>query len=375
MHLTLHLTNKCNLVCKYCFVTLGPEHMTKEIAFAAIKFATQSNRPTGLLFYGGEPLLERTLIYDIVARTKTINEATGHVFYYKMTTNGVLLDEDFLKFAADINLSIGFSHDGPAQDDCRVFPNGNGTAVLLAEKIPLLLKYQPYAIGMSVIDLSTVNKAAVTVKFLHDHGFKYITANVNYDAPWTKKSLAVLEGEYRKMAEMYIKWTRAEEKFYLSPFDQKILSHIKGVKYNADRRKMAQNQLSVAPDGKLYSSSRYIDNQAFAIGDVFNGVDAEKQQFLAEKGVSPPAPCQECAILTRCNYAYDNFKRDEINIAEVTADISPISCAHEQILTPIADYVAETLYRENNALFIHKHYNEMYPIMSLVEDGNIKNLS
>jgi len=342
--------------------------MSQEVAFAAIKFAAQYKRPTGILFYGGEPLLERQLIYDIVAHTKAIKEATGHIFYYKMTTNGVLLDEDFLKFAADINLAIGFSHDGPAQDDCRVFPNGNGTATLLAEKIPLLLRYQPYAIGMSVVDLSTVEKAAETVKFLYEKGFKYITINLNYDAPWTKKSLAILEREYRKMADMYIEWSRAEEKFYLSPIDRKILSHLKGAKYNTDLRKMAQNQLSVAPDGKLFSSSRYIDNPALAIGDVFTGMDTEKQQFLIQKGASPAAPCRECAILNRCNYAYDNFKRDEINIADVAADISPVSCAHEQLLTPIADYVAETLYKENNALFIHKHYNEMYPIVSLVED-------
>jgi len=342
--------------------------MSKDVALAAVDFAMQSKRPTGLLFYGGEPLLERGLIYDIVTNTQSIKKTTGHIFYYKMTTNGILLDEEFLKFAADINLAIGFSHDGPAQDDCRVLPNGDGTAALLAGKIPLLLKYQPYAIGMSVMDITTVKKAAATVKFLYERGFKYITINVNYDAPWTKSTFAALQEEYKKMADMYIKWTRAEEKFYLSPFDQKILSHLKGEKYNADRRKMAQNQLSVALDGRLFSSSRYIDNPAFAIGDVFNGIDTDKQQYLIEKGALPPKPCQECAILSRCNYAYDNFQRNAANMADVTADISPASCAHEQLLTPIADYVAETLFNENNALFIHKHYNENYPMVSLVED-------
>jgi len=342
--------------------------MSKEVAFAAVKFAMQYNRPTGLLFYGGEPLLERALIYDIAAHTQALKETTGHIFYYKMTTNGVLLDEDFLKFAKGINLAVAFSHDGPAQDDCRVFPDGGGTAALLAGKIPLLLKYQPYAVGMSVMDTSTVKSAAATVQFLFESGFKYITINANYDAPWTKETLAVLEEEYRKMADMYIKWTRAEEKFYLSPIDQKILSHLKGAKYNADRRKMAQNQLSVAPDGKLYSGSRYIDNPALAIGDVFGGIDADKQRFLIEKGAHPPVPCRGCALLARCNYAYDNLNLNAPAIEEISADIAPISCAHERMLTPIADYVAETLYNENNALFIHKHYNEMYPAASLAED-------
>ena len=47
---------------------------------------------------------------------------------------------------------------------------------------------------------------------------------------------------------------------------------------------------------------------------------------------------------------------------------TPVQCAHEQLLTPIADYVAEKLYRDRNALFIHKHYNKAYPVVSLVED-------
>ena len=54
--------------------------------------------------------------------------------------------------------------------------------------------------------------------------------------------------------------------------------------------------------------------------------------------------------------------------AEITFDVSPVHCAHEQLLTPIADYVAETLYSEGNALFIHKHYNKLYPVVSLLED-------
>ena len=70
-----------------------------------------------------------------------------------------LLDEEFLMFSKDINLTIGFSHDGPVQDSCRYFPDGSGSFVLLEDKIPLLLKYQPYAVGMSVMDPSITKTA------------------------------------------------------------------------------------------------------------------------------------------------------------------------------------------------------------------------
>jgi len=356
MHLTLHLTNRCNLACSYCFETRGPERMTKEVTYAAAKLGMQGTQRSGLLFYGGEPLLERALIESTVAHTQRIKAKTGHTFYYKMTTNGLLLEESFLQFAQGVNLTIGFSHDGPAQDDCRKLPDGTGSAAQLQNKIPLLLRYQPYAVGMCVVDPSTAHKACAIVQDLYSRGFRYITVGINYSPRWTEERLAVLQTEYEKMAALYLKWTQAEQKFYLSPFDMKICSHLKGEAYHADRRRMALNQVSVAPDGKLYPASRQLDDPQYCIGDVFAGVDTKRQQELYDQG-DAPEPCQGCALRTRCNYCYDNLP-----------EISPIQCAHERMLTPIADRVAEQLYRQNSALFIHKHYNELYAIMSLLED-------
>ncbi|MCL1831775.1 MAG: radical SAM protein [Oscillospiraceae bacterium] len=368
MQLTLHLTNKCNLGCKYCFVRRGVERMTKEIAFKAIQIGMQGVKTSGILFYGGEPLLERQLIYDIVTHTQQIKKETGHNFFYKMTTNGTLLDEDFLKFAKTYNITIGLSHDGPAQDDCRRFLDGTPSFAHLEDKIALLIKYQPYAIGMSVTDPSTVHKAAAMMQFWYDKGFRYLHLSHNYcrTAPWTGEHLDILRGEYNKMAEMYIKWTKAEHKFYLSPFDAKILSHLKGEKYNADRLLMAMNQPSITPDGRICYSSKYLDNEVFEIGNVFDGLDKARRKVIFDEGNKLPPDCQSCAIRTRCNYGNDSLVADDNG--GITTDVSPMQCAHEQLITPIADYAAETLYKGKSALFIQKHYNELYPIMSLVED-------
>jgi len=155
VNLTLHTTNKCNLACDYCFVPHGKISMTKEIAFKAIELASAGSKSTGILFYGGEPLLEKELIYSVVEHCAKIEKDTGHKFSYKITTNGILLDEDFLKYSQKINMAIGFSCDGPAQDICRLFPNKNKTLDILKEKLPLLFKYHPYAVGLSVLNPST----------------------------------------------------------------------------------------------------------------------------------------------------------------------------------------------------------------------------
>jgi len=342
--------------------------MTFDIAMKAIKLAVEDDRPTGILFYGGEPLLEKELICQIVEETQKIKQETGHIFHYKMTTNGTLLDEDFLQMAKEVNLTIGMSHDGLSQDDNRLFYDGSGSFDLLEEKIRLLLKYQPYAVGLSVVDPSTVHRAAETVEFLHAKGFKYITVGMNYDrkAPWDSEKMLVLMDEYRKMARMYRNWVGREEKVYLSTFDMKILSHLKGEAYNEDRRAQSKNQISVGPDGKLYPGSKYLDEPYFEIGDVFSGLDGARREEVYKLGEKPLDACKKCAISKRCNYVYDSIRLEN---SRVVTDISPVQCTHERLVTPIVDEVAEQLYKEGSALFLHKHYNALYPIMSLIEDS------
>ena len=46
----------------------------------------------------------------------------------------------------------------------------------------------------------------------------------------------------------------------------------------------------------------------------------------------------------------------------------PFFCEHERFLIPFADSLAETLYRERNALFLQRHYNPAYPVASILED-------
>jgi hypothetical protein len=48
--------------------------------------------------------------------------------------------------------------------------------------------------------------------------------------------------------------------------------------------------------------------------------------------------------------------------------VSPVQCSHERLLIPIADKLAERLYKKRNALFIQKHYNEIFPMLLMIED-------
>ncbi len=49
--------------------------------------------------------------------------------------------------------------------------------------------------------------------------------------------------------------------------------------------------------------------------------------------------------------------------------ISPVLCRYEQMVLPLVDRIGRELYRKRNALFLHKHYNAAYPVLSLLEDS------
>jgi len=343
--------------------------MSLETAFAAVDMAMGSSDSSGLVFFGGEPLLEKELIYKTIEYSKKRAAEVNyqHKFYYKITTNGLLLDEKFLQFAQECGMIIGFSHDGLMQDDCRVFADGSGSFDLLEEKIPLFLKYQPYAVAMTTVNPETVDKFADSIQWLFGKGFRYLVSSLNYSpkANWSSATLKELERQYKKLAKKYIEWTNAGEKFYFGAFEMKILSHLHGEKYCSDRCQLGRKQISVAPDGKLYPCVQFLDDTDFYMGDVYNGVDEQLRRIIEEKGAKTPVTCTDCAIKSRCNYTCGCLNRQATGFIDT---VSPLQCIHEKMLIKIVDGVAEKLYDKRNALFIHKHYNEFYPVLSLIED-------
>ena len=97
MEYIIHLTEKCNLNCTYCY----ENKKNKEISFESIKDLidyeiSRKQAYSIIVFYGGEPLLKKNMIKDTIEYINTKKSKTN--FYYGITTNGTLLDEEFIKY-------------------------------------------------------------------------------------------------------------------------------------------------------------------------------------------------------------------------------------------------------------------------------------
>ena len=377
MHLTLHLTARCNFRCGYCYAaphTGGT--MTADTVRAAIDLGLRLSakespeQSLGVVFFGGEPLLCPDLIRLAIHHCREVESRTGQRFHFKVTTNGSLLDEEFLTDPLTSEVFVALSHDGvqAAHDMHRLDSEGKGTFERLLPAIERLLKHRPYAPVMLVTTPETVQWYADSVRFLFTRGFRYIICSLNYGRPWSERSLRTLAQQYDALSDWYEKQTEREEKFYFSPFDVKIASHVFTGSCRRERCELGRRQLSVAPDGRIFPCVQFVANgedSEWCIGDVRSGVDEVKRQRIYEANAMQKEECSECAIRARCNHFCGCLNRQATGRIDAVA---PILCAHEQMVLQVADRLAERLFRKKAPMFVQKQYNELFPLVSLAED-------
>lgn len=373
MHVTLHITTGCNMRCGYCYSPpVNRADMSEETARAAVDFSARLNPVnTGIIFFGGEPLLRRELIESTIDYCAHLRKKHGYSFHYKVTTNGTLLDEDFLDYAASVGLTIALSIDGTPQahDTHRRTAAGTGSFDLIKDKIPLLLRRQPYASAFMTVTPETVGLYESSARFLIDAGFKYLIVSLNYAGDWTDDHVRELTRQYRKLSKLYEKLTLEQKKFYFSPFEMKFSSHIRGEDALCHRCALGMRQVSVAPDGAIYPCVQFVkdgwSNRQYSIGHVESGIDEEKRFALYLQSQKRDAACETCELNPRCNNDCSCLNWQTTGVIN---GISPLVCETERAIIPIVDRLGKKLYSRRAPMFIQKHYNAVYPIISLIDD-------
>ena len=353
MNLTIHLTADCNLRCRYCYETHCQRRMTWDTARQAVDLAFACGHKTnGFSLFGGEPLLERGLAEDICRYAREEAQRRGVAVRFKMTTNGTLLDEVFLRFANDHGLEIALSHDGLLQDEQRLTRDGRPTREKLEPVVDLLLQFQLNAVALQTVTPETVGGMAESVRWLYGRGFSRINSVIDYrpNAGWDDDSLAVLKGQYETVADLME--ARFEEKrpLLFLPFLVKISAYLN------DRPclecMLGMRQPSVAEDGSIYPCNQFLHLPQYRMGHVSTGLDKERQRAIYGSSLAPEPDCRGCAIEDRCRHhcACLNF-----SLTGHMHRVAPVQCEHERILIPIADALAARLYEKKSARFLRQY--------------------
>lgn len=350
MKISLVLTKQCNLRCKYCFESHESCAMSEETALQAVDFVAENSlQSCGISFFGGEPLLQKNLIFKCVEHAKNIADKQ---FHYNMTTNGLLLDEKFLEFAAENSIRIAMSHDGLMSHDNRIYADGRDCLAAMDEKLALLLKYQPKAFIMATVAANTVNSAAESVIYLYESGVRTLNLAVDMrpDAGWSEESLDVLAGEFDKISEYLLGRFTEGENICFNSFDEKIFHITKNKPKHLCQ--LGKRALIIDTDGGIYPCIQFNGRSEYLMGNVFDGIDTAAQNKIYHQSLNKPECCNGCALELRC--INDCFCANFQQCGDMNT-VSPVQCAYQRILIDKADGLARKMLEADEERFIKRY--------------------
>jgi uncharacterized protein len=341
--------------------------MERQTALQAVDFAFENSAESVHLgFFGGEPTLRMPLLHEVAAYADSLASQSGKLLSFEMTTNGTRVSTEVIDLIRRYQMVVALSIDGnqAAHDTHRKRHGGQGSFEAIDKNIDVLLKEVPWLMSFSVLTPETVVHLADSVEYLLCKGFRVLVAWPDQSAPWTERDLVVLRKQMQRVADLYIRHTDDGRKFFLSTIDGAIRSHIRGESPDCGA---GEGHLSIGPSGKIYPCVQFVGDESderWVMGHVATGLQ-ELQQAKVVHGLSPTSSgCGECAIERRCGSACPCAN---LTATGDPATVSPIQCAMQKLSVQIADKTAAKLYRRKQALFIHKHYNDIYPVAQCLE--------
>jgi uncharacterized protein len=144
----LHLTDRCNLDCAYCYLPHKREDMSRETGRAAVEatFRSAVKHDYGKVkfkYAGGEPLLRFPLLLQLHQYAQQLAEAHDLELDGVVLSNGTLLTEEIIDQLQSLGLRLMISLDGVGKwhDVQRSYVGGRGSFKDVAEAVELALAH------------------------------------------------------------------------------------------------------------------------------------------------------------------------------------------------------------------------------------------
>ncbi len=149
----LHITDRCNLRCAYCYLPHKREDMSLETGRAAVDAIFRSAEANNYQkiktkYAGGEPLLRFPLIVELHQYAQEISKVHGYNpdtdIDGVVLSNGTLLTEEIVSNLQSLNLRLMISLDGMGDwhDVQRTYAGGRGTFKDVSEGVDLALEHK-----------------------------------------------------------------------------------------------------------------------------------------------------------------------------------------------------------------------------------------
>ena len=315
--LCLHVAHTCNLNCSYCFASQGKYHgdralMSFEVGKRALDFLIENSgkrRNLEVDFFGGEPLMNWDVVKQLVQYARSVEKEHNKNFRFTLTTNGMLIDEDVIEFANKEMSNVVLSLDGRKEinDLKRVDYAGNGSYDRIVPKFKQLVESRGGK-GYYMRGTFTHANPDFTKDVFHmaDLGFTELSMEPVVSSPddpaaLTPEDLEIVKEHYEILAKEMIKRKKEGRGF---TFYHYMLDLTEGpcVYKRISGCGSGTEYMAVTPWGDLYPCHQFVGDEAYKLGDIWQGVtnDALREEFRSCNAYARP-DCKYCWAKLYCS--------------------------------------------------------------------------
>lgn len=300
----LNVTHSCNLACGYCFAKgHSPGNvMPRETARRALGLIEPS-RPVDVAFFGGEPLLAWERIVEIMGDAARLAANGKRRMKFHITTNGLLLDEDKVRFLSERPCSILVSLDGPEDLHNAARPARDAACNSFAATMSALECAKGTTLGSRLMARATFDVGRPELfrrlEFFGDLEARGLIRGFSIEPAVLAEGCASREGglnrdtlerEYHRAAKWFVERIRAGKPAGFFHF-RKLIRRIARAEHTGSECGAGVGYVTVAPDGTLFACHRECGSR---VGHVNTGFDEELRAPWCDNRVYTRAVCRRC---------------------------------------------------------------------------------
>lgn len=286
--LCLNIAHDCNLRCQYCFASQGDydTHKRELMSFDVAKHAvdllilsTEGKRQhCEIDFFGGEPLMNFGVVKQTIAYIREQEKKHNKVFKLSLTTNGMLLDPEKVRFLTDNHISLILSLDGRPEVHDRMRPcaGGGGSYKKCAENLAYAVSHRR---GEEYYVRGTFTKYNLDftedVAHMADLGFDGLSMEpvVGDEASYaiTEEDLPRIYEEYDRLTVFYLQRYFSGHPIIYYHF---IMDLYRGPCIAKRLRGCGAGHeyMCVTPDGNIYPCHQFVGQEEYILGNVYDGI-------------------------------------------------------------------------------------------------------
>ncbi len=313
----LNVAHDCNLRCEYCFASkgdFGGERMlmTLEVGKKAIDFLIEKSgtrRNIELDFFGGEPLMNFNTVKEIISYARSKEKEHNKNFRFTITTNGLLLDDEKIKYINKEMSNVVLSIDGRKEvnDKLRVTPNKKGCYDLIMPSFKKLVQsrgdkdyYTRGTFTKHNLDFSN------DVLHLADLGFDQISiepvvSDLKLEYSIKEEDLDPVLKEYENLSLKIIDRKKSGKGFnffhFMIDLDQGpcAIKRLRGCG-------CGNEYVAVTPNGDIYPCHQFVGNEEWKMGNLNDKTFNEEMKLdFAKANIYNKEDCKDCWAKFYCS--------------------------------------------------------------------------